>query len=210
MLQLLKDWKNAYSTGRGSAPDADVMASIQTTGHSDGHWNMNAEVIRRGSNSQFADSFRHLEEALAWLREYSPTTYAAIGTVFINDIAGDADYEHLKRKVACLGINSQSKELLERTERGIFMLTMHLIDKELRVIFPEAYIRTTHRRQTMEESYQEINRVFNTICEDLAKSNKRYRNKAYTETAHRLAVSKATVERAVHFCNQAPKKETDS
>jgi hypothetical protein len=63
----------------------------------------------------------------------------------------------------------------------------------------EKIVRKTHRRQTMEESYREIHRVFEEWCSELSRKHNRYRNKAYENTAVQLGVAKSTVERAVHF-----------
>ena len=67
----------------------------------------------------------------------------------------------------------------------------------LYAVFGERVIRKTRRRQTMEESYREIDRVFEGWCRKLGLRH--YRNKALENTAVQCEVAKSTVERAVRF-----------
>lgn len=224
VIQLLKDWKLPYSTSRGSAPDADTVCSVRTTGHSSGHWNLNAQVLRRMQNTPQAHSHNLLEDELERMRLFNPLYYS-LARVFLHDSAGDSDYErlcetaHAHRIPIDKGIrqlkhtSASVRRLVEHFEEhqtgamklqrdleiAIHDLTMLLIDKELYAIFPEKALKTT-RRQTMEESYAEIHRVFETWCIELSQAPpKRYRNRAYDNTALQMNVSRATVERAVNF-----------
>ena len=104
--------------------------------------------------------------------------------------------ERLKEKAERF---EESRQLLDEVETALYVLTMRLIDKELYAVFGERVIRKTRRRQTMEESYREIHRVFEGWCRKLGLRHRYYRNKALENTAVQCEVAKSTVERAVRF-----------
>ncbi len=197
VLQILRDWKNAYSSGRSSVVGEDAVPFIERSNIGGGSWPLNAEVERRRGDSRVARSFRLVEDELEWMKTFMPYAYRPLREVFLKDDAGDRDYEHLKAKAQ--GGSERAKALLDRVEVALYVLTKRLMGKELYAVFGERVIRKTHRRQTMEESYREIHRVFEEWCSELGRKHKRYRNKAYENTAVQLGVAKSTVERAVHF-----------
>ena len=207
VLQLLRDWKNAYSTGRSSVEGEGSIPYVdRRSGISGGHyWPLTAEAERRGlSDGAAAESMRRLEEELLWMARFMPYAYESMHKVFLHDAAGDADYEHLKKKAEHF---EESRRLLDGVEVALCVLTMRLIDEELYAIFGERIIRKTHRRQTMEESYREIHRVFEGWCRELKMRHKRYRNKALKNTAVQCEVAKSTVERAVRFVEAGKPKD---
>lgn len=226
-MQLIKDANHPYSTTRSCNPFSDgseAAPEIPQGEVSDGHWNLTPESIRRLKNDPYAQSHRLLADELEMMRLFN-INYWAIERVFLNDEVGDNEYERLReaagrheaqlkerinknrrkspsaKELVQAYIEGRTREmkLFAAVEMAIHDLTMRLMDKELHVVFPERVVKTTNRRKTMEESYREIHRVFADWCEDLSKKHKRFRSKAYDNTAVNCSVSRATVERAVHF-----------
>ncbi len=197
VLQLLRDWKNAYSSGRGSVVGEAAVPFIERSNIGGGSWPLNAEVERRRGDSRVARSFRLVEDELEWMKTFMPYAYRPLREVFLKDDAGDRDYEHLKAKAQ--GGSERAKALLDRVEVALYVLTKRLMGKELYTVFGEKIVRKTHRRQTMEESYREIHRVFEGWCRKLKMRHKRYRNSALKNTAVQCEVARSTVERAIRF-----------
>ena len=187
VLQLLRDWKLPYSTGRASIEGEDTASHIGLDGFTctGSSWPLNAEVTRRWGSGPFAESFRLVEEELSWMARFMPYAYQPLRRVFLHDATGDADYERLKKKAERF---EESRQLLDEVETALYVLTMRLIDKELYAVFGERVIRKTRRRQTMEESYREIHRVFEGWCRKLELRHRHYRNKALENTAVRCEV----------------------
>ena len=196
VLQLLRDWKLPYSTGRGSMEGEDPVPYIDRSGIFGDHWPLNAEAERHLSDGAAAKSMRLVEAELSWMARFMPYAYEPLRKVFLHDAAGDDDYEHLKVKA---GRFEESRRLLDEVEVALYVLTMRLMDRELYAVFGERTIRRTHRRQTTEESYQEIHRVFEGWCQKLGLRRKRFRNKALENTAAQCEVARSTVERAIRF-----------
>lgn len=164
--------------------------------------------------------------------------YYALERVFLRDDAGDRDYNRLQedygprleavkkeaqdmadsgnaskdivRFVGAAYKRSPNVRLLADVDIAIHTLTMRLLDVELHAIFATKSAPKNGRRQSMEDKYREIYRVFDSWCEDLAKKHKRYRNKAYENTVVSTGESRSTVERSVHFVTAGEPAETQS
>lgn len=100
--------------------------------------------------------------------------------------------------------------LLEDLEIAIYTLTMRLLDVKLEVIRPTKAAPTNNRRISMEEKYREIYRVFSAWCDEISKTSKAYRNKAYAETVMSMNETRSTVERAVFHVEAGEPKITQS
>lgn len=203
VVQLLKDWKLPYSTGPGSRTDDPPPANKTPYASQEGYSPLNKEVTKRWENTPEANSHRLVSDALSRMRRFSPF-YHAIASIFLQDDAGDADYASLKEKAKKHGGKSASRRLLDDLEIALHQLTMLLSDEELYADFPNR-MKTPGRRQTMEESYTEIHRVFLSWLQELGTTHKRCRRRsqAYENTAISCDVSRSTVERAVHYCEAA-------
>ena len=93
---------------------------------------------------------------------------------------------------------TDSMRLFDAVEIGIDQLTTRLLDVDLYCVFPQTEVKT-ERRETTEEDYLKIARVFDRHCEQISKTRKRFRNRAYDATAAETGWSRNTVERAVHY-----------
>lgn len=100
--------------------------------------------------------------------------------------------------------------LYDDLEAAIHELTLRMYDIHLEVLRPTKAAATNGRRISMEEKYREIYRVFASHCEDIAKTSKKYRNKAYKETVLSCNETRSTVERAVHFVEAGEPEEAQS
>jgi hypothetical protein len=198
IVQILKDWRLPYSTGRGSICGEDPVPYVDRSGISGGSWPLNAEVERRLGDGAAAKSMRLVEQELAWMSRHMPCAYSPIARVFLRDDAGDADYERLQEEAKR---SRAAAELCDELEAALYVLTGRLLDADLYAMFPGRYPSGT--RKTMEEHYREIHRDFAQECKRLAtRGTKRYRNKALKSTADLHEVSLSTVKRAVHFVEE--------
>lgn len=185
----------------------------------------------------YVKSMHLVEDELEVMKRLS-IYYYALGTVFLADDAGDRDYDQLQetygprleavkkeaqemadsrndskdivRFVAAAYRSSPNVRLLNDVDIAIHDLTMRLLDVKLHAIFATKSAPKNGRRQTMEDKYREIYRVFHSWCEDLSKKHKRYRSKAYENTVVSTGESRSTVERACHFVLAGEPEEVQS
>lgn len=185
----------------------------------------------------YVKSMHLVEDELEVMKRFS-IHYYALDKVFLKDDAGDRDYDRLVedygealeklmergqdmadskttskeivRWVSARYRRSPNLRLLNDVNIAIHDLTMRLLDVELHAIFPTKSAPTNGRRQTMEEKYREIYRVFYSWCEELYKTKKRYRNQAYENTVVSTGESRSTVERGVHYVEAGEPVESQS
>lgn len=220
-MQILKDLPNRFDKSRAGYDPTRTRPPIPAEEVSDGHSHLTGEGL---SESRYAKSRQLVENHL--------NSFPILKDFFHVD-AGHSDLDHLEKKVKhddrllCQEIGAMNDQgatarqmvehyesnmteamrLLRSLDNAIGTITLDLLDEDLWVKFPERIIRKTHRTQTMEENYREINRVFESWCEELSQQHKRYRNKALEATGTQLSVAKATVERAVRFSKDEKKED---
>lgn len=239
VIQLLKDWKLPYSTSRGSGSGADTISSVSTSGLAGGNWPLNAEVLGRQKDNDLANSHRLLADELEHMRMFSIYYRALEEIFLRDDAgdadyerlvaANQKRYDEIyatAEKMNKKGGDARRIVLFLRkhltpqlrlygdVEIAIHELTTRLMGKQLYATFaeqivPEVEDGRTNRRKTMEQHYEDIYSVFCDWCRHHAERAKRYRNKAINDTVISCNVSRATVERAVHFIESTRDQEQE-
>lgn len=199
VVQILKDRPNRYDKPRISdsqRPPITTPPDEISTGHS----HLTAEGLR---DDKYTRSRRLVEDELDLLKHRNPYAYRVIDEYFSVD-SGHGDLDFLAAQAQKY---EGSKKTYDTLQMALYILTSRLLDKKLYAKKPARLDTRTNRRRTMEEQYAEIDRVFRSWCDDLSKTYKRYRSKAYDNTALQMDVARSTVERAVRFMEKQREDE---
>lgn len=227
VVQLLKDWADQFgSTTLRSERGGNTDGHWLLTGELLNRATKNTDVYR--SKRILAEELRWMREHSPYYTylkrvfltsDTAHSAYAEIQKRAALDAAGvwdgikklkrnfadlhHDDGGHLARTLVTYWETNASEEM--KVEHAIDLLTRRCIEKghELYCDYPAAYVDLPPptRKQTKEESYAEINRVFEHWCETIQAEDpqaKRYRNKAINNTATTLSVSVRTVKRAIN------------
>lgn len=198
ILQLLRNWKDPYSTGPGSA-ETDSLMFVENRHLGGNAMPLNKAVRKRGHGLE-RDTYEIFGRELYRLAIGYPKAYAGIREIFLHEDASDAAYEHYGRKAKKYP-DGRHAEVLAHADRGIEELSKRLDGRydELYVEFVVDVSANQGRQAQKEASYAEVYRVYESWCTQLRylKRGKPYKQAAKKATADQLEVSMRTVERAI-------------